>query len=133
MKPGEPVPNILIADDQADVGEALRLLTKGEGYRCHVVNSPKAALESMAANDFDLALIDLNYARDTTSGKEGLDLLAQALAIDGTLPVVVMTAWGSVELAVTAMRQGAREVAKKIVHPPIPGSVYCRKGPWRSL
>ena len=113
MKPSAPAPNILIADDQADVGEALRLLMKGEGHRCHIVGSPKAALQAMGVHDFDLALIDLNYARDTTSGKEGLDLLAQVQALDGTLPVVVMTAWSSVELAVAAMRQGARDFVQK--------------------
>jgi DNA-binding NtrC family response regulator len=113
MKPSAPAPNILIADDQADVCEALRLLVKGEGYQCHAVNSPKAALQAMADHDFDLALIDLNYARDTTSGKEGLDLLAPMQALDGTLPIVVMTAWGSVELAVQAMRQGARDFVQK--------------------
>lgn len=113
MKSTSPVPQILIADDQSDVGEALRLLMKGEGYRCHLVHSPKAALESMREQDFDLAFIDLNYARDTTSGKEGLGLLAQIQALDITVPVVVMTAWGSVELAVQAMRQGARDFIQK--------------------
>src|SRR5262245_337844 len=113
MKLITPAPNILIADDQADVCEALRLLMKGEGYRCQIVSSPKAALQAMGEQDFELALIDLNYARDTTSGKEGLDLLAQVQALDGSLPVVVMTAWGSVELAVTAMRHGARDFVQK--------------------
>ena len=113
MKPRAPAPNILIADDQADVSEALRLLMKGEGYRCHIVSSPRAALQAMRDHDFDLALIDLNYARDTTSGKEGLELLAQLQALDSALPVVVMTAWGSVDLAVTAMRQGARDFVQK--------------------
>jgi DNA-binding NtrC family response regulator len=113
MKLMAPAPNILIADDQADVCEALRLLMKGEGYRCHIVSSPKAALQAMGDHDFDLAFIDLNYARDTTSGKEGLDLLAQLQAVDGSLPVVVMTAWSSVELAVAAMRQGARDFVQK--------------------
>lgn len=113
MKLIAPAPNILIADDQADVCEALRLLMKGEGYRCHIASSPKAALQAMGEHDFDLAFIDLNYARDTTSGKEGLDLLAQLQALDGSLPVVVMTAWSSVELAVAAMRQGARDFVQK--------------------
>src|SRR5258706_10831176 len=113
MKPSAPAPNILIADDQADVCEALRLLMKGEGYRSHIVSSPGAALQAMGDHDFDLAFIDLNYARDTTSGKEGLDLLSQLQALDGSLPVVVMTAWSSVELAVAAMRQGARDFVQK--------------------
>jgi DNA-binding NtrC family response regulator len=99
-------PRLLIADDQSDVLEALRLLVKGEGYQCETVNSPKAVLQALAERDFDLLLMDLNYARDTTSGQEGLDLLTRAQALDGTLPVVVMTAWSSVELAVEAMRRG---------------------------
>jgi CheY-like chemotaxis protein len=86
MKLIAPAPNILIADDQADVCEALRLLMKGEGYRCHIASSPKAAVQAMGEHDFDLAFIDLNYARDTTSGKEGLDLLAQLQELDGSLP-----------------------------------------------
>jgi len=113
MKANAPLPNILVADDQADVGEALRLLVKGEGYRCSVVSSPKAALQLIGEQDFDLAIIDLNYTRDTTSGKEGLDLLAQLQALDAMLPVVVMTAWGSVELAVEAMRRGAHDFIQK--------------------
>jgi DNA-binding NtrC family response regulator len=113
MKPNAEAPCILIADDQPDVCEALRLLIKGEGYLCQTVSSPTAALQAMGSRDFDLALIDLNYARDTTSGQEGLDLLAQAQALDSTLPVVVMTAWGSVDLAVEAMRRGARDFVQK--------------------
>jgi DNA-binding NtrC family response regulator len=113
MKPNAEAPCILIADDQADVCEALRLLVKGEGYQCQTVPSPTAALQAMGNRDFDLALIDLNYARDTTSGQEGLDLLAQAQALDNTLPIVVMTAWSSVDLAVEAMRRGARDFVQK--------------------
>src|SRR5206468_4452612 len=94
----------LVADDQADVREALRLLLKGEGYQCHTVSSPQAVLQALAEHDFDLALLDLNYARDTTSGQEGLDLLARIQSLDGPLPVVVMTAWGSAEVAVPGMR-----------------------------
>jgi len=106
-------PNILIADDQSDVGEALRLLLKGEDCRCQIVASPQAALEALSHREFDLALIDLNYARDTTSGKEGLELLGRIQALDATLPIVVMTAWSSVELAVEAMRLGARDFIQK--------------------
>lgn len=113
MKATSASPTILIADDQADVCEALRLLLKGEGHRCQVVNSPAAALQAVGEGDFDLLLMDLNYARDTTSGKEGLELLARAQALDPALPVVAMTAWSSVELAVTAMRQGARDFIQK--------------------
>jgi DNA-binding NtrC family response regulator len=104
---------VLVADDQADVLESLRLLLKGEGYRTEAVASPAAVLAAVEARDFDVAVIDLNYARDTTSGQEGLDLLARLQAVDSTLPVVVMTAWGSVEVAVEAMRRGARDFVEK--------------------
>ena len=106
-------PKILIADDQPDVLEALRLLLKGEGYQTEFVGSPAKVLEALKARDFDAVLIDLNYARDTTSGQEGLDLLREIQALDGALPVVVMTAWGSVELAVEAIRRGARDFVQK--------------------
>ena len=104
---------ILIADDQRDVLEALRLLLKGEGYQTEAVTSPAEVLHALEARDFDLLLMDLNYARDTTSGQEGLDLLSRVQAMDNTLPVVVMTAWGSVEVAVEAMRRGARDFVQK--------------------
>src|SRR5215831_2388533 len=104
---------VLVADDQADIREALRLLLKAEGYATEVVNNPNAALEAVQTNEFDIMLMDLNYQRDTTSGKEGMDLLARIQAADGKLPVVVMTAWGSVELAVEAMRRGARDFIQK--------------------
>lgn len=107
------MPQILIADDQADVREALKLLFKGEGYRTEVAANPARVLELVGEQDFSLLLMDLNYARDTTSGEEGLDLLNRVQALDGTLPIVVMTAWGSVELAVAAMRQGARDFVQK--------------------
>src|SRR6266498_5947916 len=113
MKSSPPAPRILLADDQADVREALRLLIKGEGYQCQTVSSPQAVLQALAGQEFDLALIDLNYARDTTSGQEGLDLLTRIQALDPALPVVVMTAWGTVELAVEAMRLGARDFVQK--------------------
>jgi DNA-binding NtrC family response regulator len=106
-------PRVLVADDQPDVLEALRLLLKGEGYQTELVNSPGAVLEAVKARDFGVLLLDLNYARDTTSGQEGLELLAHLQALDSTLPVVVMTAWGSVEVAVEAMRRGARDFVQK--------------------
>ena len=109
----QPAARILIADDQTDVVEALRLLFKSEGYRTEAVNSPSAVLELLRANEFDLLLMDLNYSRDTTSGEEGLDLLARVQVLDHSLPVVVMTAWASVELAVEAMRRGARDFIQK--------------------
>jgi DNA-binding NtrC family response regulator len=106
-------PCILIADDQADVLEALRFLVKGEGYQAEAVNSPPAAIDAVESRDFDVVLMDLNYTRDTTSGQEGLDLLNRIQSLDSTLPVIVMTAWGSVELAVEAMRRGARDFIQK--------------------
>jgi DNA-binding NtrC family response regulator len=104
---------ILIADDQADVLESLRLLLKAEGYRIDAARSPNGALTALQEHDFDVVLMDLNYARDTTSGEEGLDLLTRVQSIDPTLPVVVMTAWASVGLAVSAMRSGARDFVEK--------------------
>src|SRR6476659_5021795 len=85
---------VLIADDQADVREALRLLLKAEGYVTEAVSSPIAALEAVQSNEFDVMLMDLNYQRDTTSGQEGIDLLSRLQSADSKLPVIVMTAWG---------------------------------------
>ena len=104
---------ILIADDQPDVLEALRLLLKGEGYLTESTASPDGIVTALKSKDFDLVLMDLNYSRDTTSGQEGLDLLTVLQAMDSALPVVVMTAWGSVGLAVEAMRRGARDFIEK--------------------
>jgi DNA-binding NtrC family response regulator len=106
-------PRVLVADDQADVREALHLLLKGEGYAVEATASVNAALAALAKGDFDCALIDLNYARDTTSGEEGLSLLSRIHVLDPLLPVVVMTAWGSIDLAVEAMRRGARDFVQK--------------------
>src|ERR1700693_1130681 len=106
-------PCILIADDQPDVLEALRFLIKGEGYQAESVNSPMAAIDAVESRDFDVVLMDLNYTRDTTSGQEGLDLLNRIQSIDSILPVIVMTAWGSVGLAVEVMRRGARDFIQK--------------------
>ncbi|MDT5262805.1 MAG: hypothetical protein QOC61_1809, partial [Acidobacteriota bacterium] len=107
------MPRVLIADDQPAVIEALRLLLKGEGFEIKSVASPSDVAEALSRQPFDVALIDLNYTRDTTSGEEGLDLLARLRELDPTLPVVVMTAWGSVELAVEAMQRGARDFVQK--------------------
>ncbi len=104
---------ILIADDQPDVLEALRLLLKDEGYAIDTATSPGRVLQALDSSDYDTVVVDLNYARDTTSGQEGLDLVTRIRAIDATLPIVVMTAWGSVELAVDAMRRGARDFIQK--------------------
>jgi DNA-binding NtrC family response regulator len=112
MKSDAP-PRLLIADDQPDVLEALRLLLKAEGFHLETASSPAGVLAAVQAREFAVALIDLNYARDTTSGEEGLNLLMRLQQMDPTLPIVVMTAWGSVELAVEAMRRGARDFVQK--------------------
>jgi len=109
MKPSR----VLVADDQRDVLEALRLALKGDGLQCETAASPAAVLAALEARDFDAVLMDLNYTRDTTSGSEGLDLLARIRELDADLPVVVMTAWGTVDLAVEAMRRGARDFVQK--------------------
>ena len=109
----DSAPRILIADDQADVLEALRLLLKGEHYQIESATSPKGIISALETRDFDVVLMDLNYTRDTTSGQEGLDLLSRIQTIDSILPVIVMTAWGTVGLAVEAMRRGARDFIQK--------------------
>lgn len=106
-------PRVLVADDQRDILEALQLLLKSEGFQVECVTSPAAVLAAVEQEDFDAVLIDLNYARDTTSGQEGLDLLARLQSTDATLPVIVMTAWASVDVAVEAMRRGARDFIQK--------------------
>ena len=114
MKNSNPAATrVLVADDQPDVREALRLLLKNEGYEIQPAASPAEILAALEAREFDIVLMDLNYARDTTSGAEGLDLLMRIQAIDSALPVIVMTAWGSVQLAVEAMRRGARDFIQK--------------------
>jgi sigma-B regulation protein RsbU (phosphoserine phosphatase) len=104
---------ILVADDQPDVLEALRWLLTGEGYEPEFVSSTDAVLERLRERPFDLLLMDLNYSRDTTSGREGLELIPQVRTQDPTLPIVVMTGWGSVDTAVEAMRRGARSFVQK--------------------
>ena len=104
---------ILVADDDGDVLHALRLLLKGEGYEVETATSPAGVMALVESSDFDAALLDLNYARDTTSGREGIELVARLRALDSTLPVIVMTAWGSVEGAVAAVRSGARDYIEK--------------------
>src|SRR6266436_3367807 len=112
-KLGSILTRILIADDQADVREALLLLFKTEGYQSEAVESPGRVLEVMRKEEFALVLMDLNYSRDTTSGQEGLELLSRIQELDNSVPVVVMTAWANVELAVEAMRRGARDFVQK--------------------
>jgi sigma-B regulation protein RsbU (phosphoserine phosphatase) len=106
-------PCILIADDQADVLEALRLLLKGQGYQTESVTSPAALLEALNRQKFDAVLMDLNYARDTTSGREGLDLLERFKGIDDVPPIVVMTGWATVGLAVETMQRGVGDFVEK--------------------
>ena len=106
-------PRILIADDQPEVLQALRLLLKPEGWLVETASSPAQVLSAVEAREFDVVLIDLNYSRATTSGAEGLELLASLRELDATLPVVVMTAWGTVDTAVETMRRGARDYVAK--------------------
>ncbi len=104
---------VLAADDQQDILDAIQLLLAPEGYDVDVVRSPVLVRDALASESYDAVLIDLNYTRDTTSGKEGLDLLAEIAASDSSLPVIVMTAWANVEIAVEAMRRGARDFIQK--------------------
>ncbi len=111
--PLSSMPKLLIADDQPDILEALRFLLKAEGYQIDAVTSPGDLLQNAERHDYDAVLLDLNYTRDTTSGREGLDLLERLRQTDSSLPVIVMTAWASVDLAVEAMRHGARDFVQK--------------------
>lgn len=104
---------LLIADDQRDVRHALELLVKNEGFESEAVNSPTAVIEAIRKRAFDLLLLDMNYASDTTSGAEGLELLSRIRGIDRTLPVVLMTAWASVDLAMEAMQNGGCDFVQK--------------------
>jgi phosphoserine phosphatase RsbU/P len=109
----EMTPRILIADDQPDLLDALKLMLKGQGIEYDAVTSPDAAVKALESRPFDLVLMDLNYTGDTTSGREGIDLLARVQQLDRLLPVIVMTGWGSVDLAVEAMRRGVRDFVQK--------------------
>ena len=113
MSTAPPKSRLLVADDDRDVLEALRLLLKSEGYDVEVVTSPSGVAAAVGARDFDALLMDMNYTRDTTGGTEGLDLLTRLQQLDATLPVVVMTAWGSIEGAVEALHRGARDYIEK--------------------
>ncbi|HEX8712266.1 MAG TPA: response regulator, partial [Terracidiphilus sp.] len=106
-------PRVLIADDQPDVLNALRLLLKGQGYESEAVTSPTELLRAVTAREFDLLLMDLNYARDTTSGREGLDLLSHLKKLDDAPAIVVMTGWATVGLAVEAMQYGVADFVEK--------------------
>lgn len=111
--PTSTAPRALIADDQPDVLTALRLLLRNAGYQTEAVTSPAEVLEAIKQSDFDLVLMDLNYDRDTTSGQEGLDLITNIQTLDSALPIVVLTGWGTVELAVEAMHRGGRDFVQK--------------------
>src|SRR6202451_3013591 len=114
LRPHEnSTPRILAADDQPHILEALQLLLDPHGYRTEKASSPAQVREALCLDSYDAVLIDLNYTRDTTSGQEGLDLLSEIVTLDSTLPVIVTTAWGNVELAVEAMRRGARDFIQK--------------------
>src|SRR6202051_4257341 len=114
LKSDAAVPaRVLAADDQEHILEALELLLRPQGYKVDKFRSPALVREALASNSYDAVLIDLNYTRDTTSGQEGLDLLSQIVSLDSTVPVIVMTAWANVELAVEAMRRGARDFVQK--------------------
>ena len=104
---------ILIADDQTDVLEALRILLKGEGHQTDAVTSLAGVMQALEKRDYALLLMDLNYTRDTTSGQEGLEVIPRIQALDNTLPIVVMTAWATIDLAVEAMKRGARDFIPK--------------------
>jgi DNA-binding NtrC family response regulator len=109
---GRPL-RVLAADDQQHILEAIELLLRPQGYEVDTAKSPVMVREALASGSYDALLIDLNYTRDTTSGQEGLDLLSEIVSLDATMPVIVMTAWGNVELAVEAMRRGARDFIQK--------------------
>ena len=104
---------VLVADDQPHILEAVELLLKPQGIQVDCVRSPQLLLEALGQSDYDVLLIDLNYTRDTTSGQEGLDLLARLQEIDPRLPVIVMTAWGNIDLAVESIKRGARDFIQK--------------------
>src|ERR1035441_7210010 len=104
---------VLVADDQPHILEAVELLLQPQGIQVDCVRSPQLLLEALGQCDYDVLLIDLNYTRDTTSGQEGLDLLARIREFDGRMPVIVMTAWGNIELAVGSIKHGARDFIQK--------------------
>jgi len=107
------VSRVLIADDQRDVLETLRILLKGEGHQTESVTSVSGIFNALQQRDYALLMMDLNYTRDTTSGQEGLEVIPKIQALDSTLPIVVMTAWATIDLAVEAMKRGARDFVPK--------------------
>jgi DNA-binding NtrC family response regulator len=113
MPDTDKMPRILVTDDQQPVLDAVKMLLRSEGFQVDTVRSPQVALESLALREYDALLLDLNYTRDTTSGQEGIEMLQSIHAIDSLVPVVVMTAWGTIDLAVQAIRHGARDFIQK--------------------
>ncbi|HET6629396.1 MAG TPA: sigma-54 dependent transcriptional regulator [Woeseiaceae bacterium] len=113
MTEADRISRVLVADDQRDVLNALKLLLKGEPFAVETASSPAAVLAAVGKSAFDAILIDLNYTRDTTSGKEGLELLRAVRQLEPELPVIVMTAWGTIDVAVAAMREGASDFIEK--------------------
>ena len=105
--------SVLVADDQPDIRTSLHLALKCAGFDAQMADSPEAVLAAVSRLQYDVVLMDLNYSKDTTSGGEGLDLLPQIKALDGDLPVVAMTAWATIELAIEAMRRGAGDFVLK--------------------
>jgi DNA-binding NtrC family response regulator len=113
MRKASETYRILVADDQPSVLDALKMLLRAEDFDVEAARSPTVVLESITIHEFDVLLLDLNYARDTTSGAEGIDLVEQIRAVDSQLPVIVMSAWGTIDLAVEAVRRGARDFIQK--------------------
>ena len=113
--PGNPrqTGRVLIADDQQHILFALQMLLGGSGFSTETVTHPGRVLRALESERFDAVLIDLNYTRDTVGGAEGLDLVSQIRSIDSVVPVLVMTAWSTVDLAVEAMRRGATDFVQK--------------------
>jgi len=113
MRRAQKIYRILVADDQPSVLDALKMLLRSEGFEVETVRSPEVVLESVTVHEYDALLLDLNYARDTTSGLEGIELMESIRAMDSQLPIIVMSAWGSINLAVEAVRRGARDFVEK--------------------
>jgi DNA-binding NtrC family response regulator len=113
MRTAQKTYRILVADDQPSVLDAIKMLLRSEGFEVDTVRSPEVVLESLSLREYDALLLDLNYARDTTSGAEGIELVERIRAIDSYVPVIVMSAWGTIDLAVEAVRGGARDFVQK--------------------
>src|SRR5262245_10363252 len=113
MRTAQKTYRILVADDQPSVLDAIKMLLRSEGFEVETVQSPDIVLESISLREYDVLLLELNYARDTTSGAEGIELLERIRAVDSQVPIIVMSAWGTIDLAVDAVRRGARDFIQK--------------------